>query len=114
MAGYPNLGASWEGYVIEQIIREADEGSQFFFYRTSNGAEADLVWITDQGKMVCCEIKYSVSPVIAKGFYQSMEDLKPDFRYVIIPEGEAYSRSDGLRICSLGTFLSAEMAEIQG
>ncbi|MFN0037798.1 MAG: ATP-binding protein [Saprospiraceae bacterium] len=114
LAAYPNMGASWEGYVIEQIIREANEGSQFFFYRTSNGAEVDLVWVTDQGKMVCCEIKHSVAPVISKGFYQSVEDLKPDFRYVVIPEGEAYSRSDGLRICPLSTFLSVEMEAIQG
>ncbi|MCS7035908.1 MAG: ATP-binding protein [Saprospiraceae bacterium] len=113
LAGHPQLGASWEGYVIEQIIREADEGGQFYFYRTSHGAEADLVWITDHNKRICIEIKYSVAPSISRGFQESARDLRPDFRYVIIPEGESYSRSDGIRVCSLPDFLKVEMPVLQ-
>lgn len=49
---------------------------------------------------------------ITKGFYQSMEDLKPDFKYVIVPVGnnqQAIIRSDGLKICPLEVFLSQEL-----
>ena len=76
LTAHPQIGASWEGYVIEQIIQLADEGSQFYYYRTSQGAEVDLFWITDQGKRVCCEIKYSMSPTISRGFHEATEDLK--------------------------------------
>ena len=107
--GHPSIGASWEGYVIEQIIQEAGEFSEFYFYRTQNGAEVDLVWITPKNKMVCIEIKFSSAPVITKGFYQSVEDLKPDFKYVIVPQGETFNKPGDLRVCALQDFLEKEM-----
>jgi predicted AAA+ superfamily ATPase len=109
LRGNPAVGASWEGYVIEQIIREAPEFSDFYYYRTQNGAEVDLLMITPSGKKVCIEIKFSVAPVISKGFYQSIEDLQSDFNYVITPSGECFDRSDKLRICPLGIFLEKEL-----
>ncbi|MEI6410969.1 MAG: ATP-binding protein [Bacteroidota bacterium] len=109
LRGNPAVGASWEGYVIEQIIREAPEFSDFYYYRTQNGAEVDLLMITPSGKKVCIEIKFSVAPVISKGFYQSIKDLQSDFNYVITPSGECFDRSDKLRICPLGIFLEKEL-----
>jgi len=112
LQGHPAMGSSWEGYVIEQIIREAAEFSDFYFYRTKDGAEVDLVLLTPNGKMACIEIKYSMSPVISKGFFLCIEDLKPQFKYVITPAGEAWTRSDGVRICSLPEFLENDLAEM--
>ncbi len=109
LLGNPAVGASWEGYVIEQIIREAPEFSSFHFYRTQNGAEVDLLLITPSGKKVCIEIKFSVAPSISKGFYQSIADLQPALSYVITPSGEFFERSDGLRICPLSNFLEKEL-----
>ncbi len=103
--GHPVVGASWEGYVIEQIIREAPEFCEFFFYRTQNGAEVDLLMITPKGRKVYIEIKFSVSPTISRGFYTALEDLRPDYRYVITPGGEYLQRADGLQICPLEYFL---------
>lgn len=109
LRGNPSVGASWEGYVIEQILREAPEFSDFYYYRTQNGAEVDLLMITPSGKMVCIEIKFSVSPTISKGFYHSVEDLQPQYKYVITPSGECFDRHDGLRICPLNIFLEKEL-----
>lgn len=109
LRGHPAVGASWEGYVIEQIIREAPEFFDFYFYRTQHGAEVDLVMITPNGDKVCIEIKFSISPAISKGFYQSIADLQPKHKYVITPGGERYDRSDGLRICPLSIFLEEEL-----
>jgi uncharacterized protein len=109
LRGNPSIGASWEGYVIEQIIREAPEFSDFYYYRTQNGAEVDLIMITPNGKMACIEIKFSIAPTISKGFYQSIEDLKPDFKYVLIPSGERFERDGGLVICPLNIFLEQEL-----
>lgn len=113
LRGNPAVGASWEGYVIEQIIREAPEFSDFYYYRTQNGAEIDLLMITPSGKKVSIEIKFSVAPVISKGFYQSIEDLQSDFNYIITPGGECFDRSDKLRICPLGIFLEKELPELR-
>ena len=113
LRGNPAVGNSWEGYVIEQIIREAPEFSDFYYYRTQHGAEVDLVMITPKGKKVCMEIKFSISPNISKGFYQSIIDLEPDFKYIITPGGECFDRSDGLRICPLSIFLEQELPSFE-
>lgn len=109
LRGNPAIGASWEGYVIEQIIREAPEFSDFYYYRTQHGAEVDLLLISPSGKKICIEIKFSIAPVISKGFYQSIADLQPSASYVITPGGERFERSDGLVICPLSIFLANEL-----
>ena len=58
------------------------------------------------------EIKFSISPSISKGFYQSIEDLRPDFSYVITPSGEAFNRDNGVRICPLRAFLEEELGKL--
>jgi hypothetical protein len=103
------LGTSWEGYVIEEIIRALGKSYEFTFFRTQTGAEVDLVIKTPQGKLALIEIKYSVNPVPSKGFYSAVEDLKPDFQYIILPEGEAWDRSQGVRVSGLSTFLKEEL-----
>lgn len=112
LQGNQLIGASWEGYVIEQIRRALDESWQFYYYRTVAGAEADLVLISPNGVMTCVEIKYSTAPVITKGFYQSMGDLKPTFQYVIVPSGSPYFFKDNLKVCSLQHFLEQELKAI--
>ncbi len=105
----PMLGASWEGYSIEQIRRVGGDRWNYFFYRTQHGAEIDLLLETPSGKLAAIEIKYSNSPSVSKGFYQSCEDLKPDFKFIITPESESYLREPGIRVCGLLHFLLNEM-----
>ena len=110
LRGHPSVGASWEGYVIEQIIREAPEFSEFYYYRTQNGAEVDLLMIMPNGKKLCIEVKFSITPSVSRGFYQSIEDVQSDYSYVITPGGEYVERSNGLRICPLAHFLEKELS----
>lgn len=105
LLGYPALGASWEGYVIEQVWLTAGPPWEMFYYRTQVGAEVDLLLVSPRGQKFCLEIKTSNTPNISKGFFQSIADLKPDFSYVIVPEADELTRSDGLVICGLSTFL---------
>ena len=112
LQGHPNVGASWEGYVIEQIRRVAGESWQYYFYRTQAGAETDVVLISPNGKMTCIEIKYSLRPVLTKGFYQSVADLTPQYQYVIIPSGSSYFLNEQLKVCSLADFLNIELSTI--
>lgn len=103
------LGPSWEGYVIEQIISAAGSRWQFDYYRTHAGAEADLVLSQPGGAKIIIEIKYSVDPTPARGFYESARDLQPDRQYIIIPEGDAWIRNESQIVCGLEHFLRVEL-----
>lgn len=109
LLGHPGLGASWEGYVIEQIIRVTQRKWEYYFYRTQHGAEADLVLVRPDGKIYCIEVKFSSAPVIGKGFYQAKEDIQPDYSFAIIPEGQSYPKEGGVRVISLPEFLTKEL-----
>lgn len=106
LLGHIFVGASWEGYVIEQVIRQVSDEWQFFFYRTHAGAECDLFGISPQGKRICIEIKRSNSPTVSKGFYESIKDLAADEIFVIIPSSESYTKNDGIRVMNLLDFLT--------
>ena len=104
--GHPTIGASWEGYVIEQIRREAGTGWQLYFYRTHTGAEADLVLIDSRGKLYCIEIKSSNAPKVSRGFYTAAKDLSADEKYVIIPDGDSYPKDKDVFVYNLKDFLN--------
>lgn len=109
LLGSPYAGASWEGYVIEQVRRVGGRDWEYYFYRTHQGAEIDLVLVTPREKLVAVEIKYSNAPTPSKGFHISTDDLKPDFKFVVTPESDTYTRSDGSKVCGLLNFLTVEM-----
>ena len=88
--GHPSLGSSWEGFIVEQIIRLLPDRWQVFFYRTGAGAEIDLVLFDSRHKSVAVEIKYSVSPKVERGFWNAYEDLSCRKGYVIYPGTESY------------------------
>ncbi|GAB2782584.1 ATP-binding protein [Rhabdobacter roseus] len=112
LLGHPSSGASWEGYVIEQIKRVTHKEWEYYYYRTHKGAEADLVLISPEGKKVCIEIKLSTSPAISRGFHETVSDIEADFQYVIIPEGESYPRNSNLWVCSLDDFLINQIPKL--
>lgn len=87
---HPSSGNSWEGFVIEQIIGIIPEYWQSFFYRTSAGAEIDLLLLDHRNESIAVEIKYSLSPKVEKGFWNGMEDLGCKKGFVIYPGDEIY------------------------
>lgn len=108
LLGHPVAGGSWEGFVIEQIIQLLPNSIRPFFYRTHQGAEADLVLIKGITPIACIEIKLNNAPVISKGFYQSMEDLKLKKGFVITPSSENY-HVKGVEVASLDHFVNVVM-----
>ena len=103
------LGPSWESYVIEQIIQTAGNFWQYDYYRTYSGAEVDLIMSQPGGKKVLLEIKYSVDPTPARGFYEAVSELKADAQYIIIPEGETWQRNADQKVSGLAHFLLHEL-----
>ncbi|HEY5579814.1 MAG TPA: DUF4143 domain-containing protein, partial [Rhodoferax sp.] len=84
------LGASWEGFVIENLLSCAPASVQGYFYRTSGGAEVDLLLTWPNGKMWAIEIKRSLSPKVERGFHAACSDLSPARKLVIYPGAESF------------------------
>ena len=86
LLGHPVVGASWEGMVIENAIA-AMPGWRPSFYRTSNGAEIDLVLSRGQ-QCIAIECKASAAPTVSRGFWIGLDDVEADAAFVIAPVAE--------------------------
>lgn len=106
LLGNAAIGASWEGYVIEQIRRISDGKAKIYFYKTHKGAESDLIIVTAQGRY-CVEIKRAAT--IARGFYEVIKDVEPDASYLVVPEGENYPTKHGINVMNCDAFLTKEL-----
>jgi predicted AAA+ superfamily ATPase len=80
---HPIVGPSWEGFVIEMLINCAPEWTQAFYYRTSAGAEIDLLLELPGDRLWAIEIKRSLSPKVERGFHVACDDLQPERRLVV-------------------------------
>lgn len=108
--GHPVAGTSWEGYVIEQIYQCKPQYLDMYFYRTHDGAECDVVLVKGIIPIACIEIKLSNAPVISKGFYTSVEDLKPKKKFVLTPSSDEYPMNDNIIVTNLLQFLKNHLA----
>jgi len=90
LRSHPAAGSSWEGFVIEQVLGRLPRDWQAHFYRTSAGAEIDLLLHDGKNRPVAVEIKYSATPQVTKGFWTALDDLSCKRGYVIYPGTEAY------------------------
>jgi hypothetical protein len=83
LLGHPVCGASWEGFVLENLLFAAPERTLASFYRTAVGAEIDLLLeIPGQG-LWAIEVKRSLTARPERGFHVACEDLQPDRRFVV-------------------------------
>jgi len=95
------VGASWEGYAIENLIA-ANAGFKPYFIRTSNGAEIDL--ILEKGKeRKIYEFKFSKAPSPSRGFYEIVQDLEAENTktYIVAPVDESYEYKKNIWITNL-------------
>ena len=100
------VGGSWEGYVVEEVIRHLPSNIRPFYYRTQHGAEADLVLVKGMKPIACIEIKYSSAPVPSIGYYQCIADLKTSKNYVVYSGKETYHNKENIEFLSLESLLS--------
>lgn len=99
--GHPVAGGSWEGHVIETLISVAPPRTDASFYRTSAGAELDLVLDMPGGERWAIEIKRSSAPKIEKGFHAAMEDVQPSRAYIVYGGHERYAKGNGVEAIGL-------------
>ena len=75
LLGHPVVGGSWEGFCIEALLAAAPLGTEPFFFRTSAGAELDLVLRLPSGDIWAVEIKRTTAPKVSRGFHTGAEDI---------------------------------------
>ena len=90
---HPVIGASWEGFVIENLIAAAPFGTDAWFYRTRAGAEIDLLLDLPDRRLWAVEVKRSATPRAGKGFELAASDLGVDERFVVHPGREPFPLS---------------------
>jgi uncharacterized protein len=95
----PRLGASWEGLVIEEIVRIVGE-RHAYFWATQAGAELDLLLFLD-GKRYGVEVKYGDAPGLTKSMHTALADLELERLWVVYPGQESIRLADRVEVKSL-------------
>lgn len=99
--GHPVAGASWEGFVVETLIRAAPERTQASFFRTATGVEIDLVLELPGNRTWAVEIKRSAAPSVGRGLRVALDDVSPDSAFVVHSGEERYPKGGGVEAIGL-------------
>lgn len=94
---HPVAGGSWEGFVVEQLISAAPQ-AQASFFRTSHGAEVDLVLEFRSGQTWVVEIKRSSAPTVSKGFYLAADDVGASRKLLVAPVEGTFPIKGGIEV----------------
>ncbi len=105
LLGHPVYGASWEGLVIEHVLAVLGRGWRAGFYRTSAGAELDLVLEMGRERIVV-ECKASSAPAVSRGFWTALEDLHIRKAFVAAPVSQSWPIGKGVRVMPLHELLA--------
>jgi uncharacterized protein len=106
LLGHPGVGHSWEGYIIEQVISTLGNKYEYFFYRTQDGAECDLIICERYSPIACVEVKFSSSPKKTKSLTTAINDIKTEKNYIVIPDcKDPYPLDKNLIVCDLPTLI---------
>lgn len=103
LAGHPVYGASWEGFVVEQVLAQAERWSASY-YRTAKGDELDLV-LTKGSRRIGVEAKANSAPTVTRGFWTAHADLELGEAYVVAPVRDGFPMGRGVEALSLGALL---------
>jgi predicted AAA+ superfamily ATPase len=88
LTGHPHVGASWEGFALEQILQTV-KPSEAFFWATHNGAEIDLFFLS-QGRRFAVEVKFSEAPHVTRSMHIALDDLGLHHLWIIYPGHHVY------------------------
>ena len=111
--GHPVAGKSWEGFVVETLIRAAPDGTRASFYRTATGVEIDLVLELPGGTVWAVEVKRGVATTPARQFRVALDDVAPDRAFVVYGGDDRYPLPGGVEAVGLGGMVG-EMAARSG
>lgn len=103
--GHPVAGASWEGFVIENLIAAAGERRTPYYYRTEDGAEIDLLLERGGKPEIAIEIKRSSAPTLSRGFHNARDLLKVKESYLVHGGADTWPEGDGVTAIGLADLM---------
>src|ERR1035441_1807996 len=104
LEGHPKIGASWEGFAIEEIVRRAGERN-CYFWATQSGAELDLL-VMAGGQRYGVEVKYRDAPGMTKSMRVALEDLGLKRVLVVYPASQSYALNEKAMVIRLARIWS--------
>lgn len=109
---HPKVGASWEGFALEEIIKFLNvDNDDCYYWATSNQAELDL-FINHYGKKYAFEFKYSDAPKITKSMYAAIEALELEKLYVIVPGEVNFMLAEKIHVMGLQNYLASQVYHV--
>ena len=97
LAGHPKVGASFEGFAIEQVLAALDAGGHAHYWATHGGAELDLL-IERRGKRHGFECKLADAPGVTRSMRVALADLRLDHLWVLYPGDRTYPLDDRITV----------------
>lgn len=108
--GHPVVGGSWEGFVIENIVGALPQRADCGYYRTTGGAEIDLIVEFGARELWAIEIKRGTAPAVARGFHSACDDLRPARKLVVHGGDESFPLARDIEAITMADL----MAELSG
>jgi uncharacterized protein len=105
LLGHPAIGASWEGFVLENILNQLSDKWRYSYYRTTAQAEVDLVLEGPNNEVWAVEVKRSLTPKVTKGFHYACDDIQATRKYVIYSGNERFPLPNEVEVIGLIEFL---------
>lgn len=106
LLGNQIVGASWEGYVIQQVIANLPVNTLPFFYRTKDGSELDLVLVRGNKPFLSIEVNLSSTPTLSRGNRLAIADVGALLNLIITPSGGDYPLDTNVRVSDIEHFWS--------
>jgi predicted AAA+ superfamily ATPase len=106
LENHPKVGASWEGYAVEEVLKSfrADEA---YYWATYNGAELDLL-LFKNGRRIGIECKRADAPALTPSMRTALADLRLDHLYVLYPGDKTYTSGKNVEAMPLAKFVKAK------
>lgn len=109
LSAHPVIGFSWEGFVIEEIIKSFGEKFDYYFYRSQAGAEVDLILARGDRPKYIVEIKTSLAPKLTRSFSIAHQDFAGVKAFVIYPGNESYELREDVSVFTLKDFIALNL-----
>jgi hypothetical protein len=106
LENHPKVGASWEGYAVEEVLKSF-RPDEAYYWATYNGAELDLLLFKD-GRRIGIECKRADAPELTRSMRSALTDLKLDHLYVLYPGDKTYALGKKVEVVTLGRFVKAK------
>lgn len=105
LLGHPRLGASWEGFALEQILHTF-KPAEAYFWKTHGGAEIDLFFLY-QGRRLGFEIKFNEAPSITSSMKTALSDLQLDHLWIVCPCANSYPVDEKITVLPIAAIAEA-------